>query len=58
MWNVIQKFRTSPWVCGGEAWVLVWVYGSTHLKVCVENFGEEDNVTRWKVDNDLNEDSS
>jgi hypothetical protein len=34
------------WICGGEAWVLVWEYGSAHLKVYVENFSEEDTVTR------------
>jgi len=34
------------WVCGGEAWVLVWVYGTTQQKVYVENFSEEDNVIR------------
>jgi hypothetical protein len=31
------------------------VYGSTHLKVYVENFSEEDNVKRRKAD-DINED--
>ena len=44
-------------VCGGEAWVLVWVYGSIHLKIYVENFGKEDKVTRWKVTTQ-NEDGS
>ena len=34
------------WVCGGEVWVLLWVYSSAHLKVFVENFNEEVNVTR------------
>jgi len=57
MWNVIQKISYIDVVCGGEVWVLVWVYGSTHLKVYVENLSEEGNVTRRKND-DLNEDSS